>query len=87
MGKKSRSARHVKKMAEKRSAKNAKRAAYEANAQRGKTKRHGTTKVSAMLKGSHPQNPCGNPACQKCYPIEKAAKKGSTLSIIPAQAR
>jgi len=67
MGKKSRSARHVKKMAEKRAAKNAKRALYESAAQKGKTKKHGDKKSSSILKGSHPQNPCGNPACKKCY--------------------
>ena len=64
MGKKSKSLRHLKKMAARRAAKAAKAAQYAAE---GAKKRNSSTKMRKRL-GYHPTGPCGNIGCALCTP-------------------
>lgn len=87
MGKKSKSARHVKKMAEKRAAKAAKRALYESNAKSGKGKaKHKIESQINPLTNSHAMENCGNVGCKRCFPRTNTRTVGKKTYIVTSVA-
>jgi hypothetical protein len=70
MGITARTQRSIKRKEVKRKAKQAKAALYKSYADKGResgSKRSMSKRLFSFVKGTHPQRPCGNPACKRCY--------------------
>lgn len=70
MGVAGRKRKHSEKMKQKRAAKAAKKAKYQALAGTSrKSKKQGNkSQIAGMLKNAHAMGNCGNPGCKRCFP-------------------
>ena len=78
MSKKSKNLNREKRLQKKRAIKNANKARYaelKRIGQNSKSKRFlkNSKKNKTLKQVDHPDGPCGNPACKKCFPHLKAA--------------